>query len=114
MNEPRGAALGGDGACGCVEFGSEALQGEVCEVAGRDVDGEVDGGEAGAGVAVDGDRAVVAVENDGRADGRGEKFCAERGDGGLRDREAGGEVKRELLRNVGLVRTENVNHEILR
>src|SRR3954470_16230873 len=109
MNEPGRAALGGDDAGGRIEFRSERLQGQVGQVTGRNVDGEVDGGEAGAGVAIDSDGAVVAVEEDCGTDGRGEKFRAERSDRCLRDREAGGEVEREISRNIGLVWAQNVN-----
>src|SRR4051812_16493313 len=80
----------------------------------RNVEGEVDGGQAGARVAIDGDKSILAVEHNGRTDAGGKEFRAERGNRGLRNCEGGREIKRELLRNVRLIRSQHINGKLLR
>src|SRR5436309_831079 len=80
----------------------------------RNIQRDVDGSQTDTGIAIDRHGAVLTEQDDGRTDVRREELCPDRSHRGLRHSETGGEVEREVLREVRLIRSQYFRPKVLR
>src|SRR3989442_1690379 len=80
----------------------------------QNVQQQVDNRQSNTGIPVDRHGTILTEQDDGRTDGRREEFRPDSSQGGSRDSKTGGEVEREVLREVGLVRSEYFRRKVLR